>query len=212
MEQAVSALLLAAGSSSRMGQTKQLLKLGDKTVIRHCIDALAGGGVNEIVVVVAACGNLLVHHLRGLPVSIAVNDTPYSDMAESVRAGLKQLRHYTSSVLVCLSDHPLVSAETIRFLLREHREFPGAVIIPEYEGKRGHPSLFPRSILDEIFSGVTLRDIVRKDPSRVRLAPIGDEGVVLDMDTQKDYAMILERYQSNSRYVPESTLRLSSGK
>ena len=45
MEQPVSALLLAAGSSSRMGQTKQLLRLGDKTVIRHCIDALVEAGV-----------------------------------------------------------------------------------------------------------------------------------------------------------------------
>jgi CTP:molybdopterin cytidylyltransferase MocA len=193
-----------------MGQTKQLLRLGDKTVIRHCIDALVGGGVNEILVVVAACGNRLTPHLRGLPVSIAVNETPYSDMAESVRAGLKQLRHYTSSVLVCLSDHPLVSAETIRFVIREHREFPDAIIIPEYDGRRGHPSLFPRSLLDEIFSGVTLRDIVRRDPARVRLAPVRDEGVVLDMDTRKDYAMILKRYQSNSKYIPECTVKISS--
>ncbi len=180
-----------------MGQTKQLLKLGDKTVIRHCIDSLVDGGVNEILVVVGACGNKLAPHLRGLPVSIAVNETPYSDMAESVRTGLKQLRHYTSPVLVCLSDQPLVSPETVRLILREHRAFPDAIIIPEYEGKRGHPSLFPRSALDDIFSGATLRDIVKKDPDRVRLAPVRDEGVLLDMDTRKDYAMILKRYQSN---------------
>ena len=132
-------------------------------------------------------------------------------MAESIRVGLKQLRHYPSSVLVCLSDHPLVSADTIRFILREHRAFPDAIIIPEYDGRRGHPSLFPRSVLDEIFSGITLRDIVRKDPARVRLAPVGDEGVVLDMDTRQDYAMILKRYQSSSRYVPEFTVKFSCG-
>src|SRR5512143_2698840 len=121
METPVSALLLAAGSSSRMGQIKQLLKLGDKTVIRRCIDALVGGGVNEIVGVIAAfCGGI-ASHSRGVPVSIALNETPYSDMAESVRVGLKQIRHYTSSVLVCLSDHPVVSAETVRSILREHR-------------------------------------------------------------------------------------------
>lgn len=187
-----------------MGQTKQLLRLGDKTVIRHCIDALVGGGVNEIVVVVAGCRTGLAPHLRGLPVSIAVNETPYSDMAESVRAGLKQLRHYTSSVLVCLSDHPLVSAETIRFILREHRKYPDAIIIPVYGGRRGHPSLFPRSVLDEIFSGVTLRDIVRRDAARVKPVLVADEGVVLDMDTRKDYAMILKRYQSNSGHIPDS--------
>ncbi|HSB33972.1 MAG TPA: nucleotidyltransferase family protein [Nitrospirota bacterium] len=199
METPVSALLLAAGSSSRMGQIKQLLKLGDKTVIRRCSDALVGGGVNEIVVVIAACRGGLAPHLRGLPVSIAVNETPYSDMAESVRIGLKQIRHYTSSVLVCLSDNPLVSAETVRSILREHQAFPGKIIVPEYDGRRGHPSLFPRNILDEIFTGVTLRDIVRKDPSRVRPVTVGDEGVVLDMDTREDYEMILNRFQKNVR-------------
>lgn len=180
-----------------MGQTKQLLKLGDKTVIRHCIDALVAGGVSEILVVIAACRSGLAPHLRGLPVSIAVNETPYSDMAESVRTGLKRLRHYTSSVLVCLSDHPLVSAETIKSLLREHRAHPHAIIIPEFKGRRGHPSLFPRHILDEIFTGSTLRDIVRRDPARVKPVAVGDEGVVLDMDTRKDYEMILKRYQAD---------------
>ena len=182
-----------------MGQTKQLLKLGDKTVIRRCIDTLVGGGVNEILVVIAACRGGLAPHLRGLPVSIAVNETPYSDMAESVRVGLKQLRHYTSPVLVCLSDHPLVAAETVRLILRQHRAFPGNIIIPEFDGRRGHPCLFPRSVIDEIFSGITLRDIVRRAPARVRPVTVGDEGVVLDMDTRQDYEVILKRFQTNVR-------------
>jgi molybdenum cofactor cytidylyltransferase len=182
-----------------MGQIKQLLKLGDKTVIRRCVDALEDGGVNEIVVVIGGCRGGLAPHLRGLPVSIAVNETPYSDMAESVRTGMKQLHYDDSSVLVCLSDHPLVSGETVRSILREHRAFPDKIIVPEYGGRRGHPSLFPRNVLEEIFTGVTLRDIVRKDPSRVRPVAVGDEGVVLDMDTRQDYEMILKRFQRNVR-------------
>src|SRR5512144_116140 len=102
METPVSALLLAAGSSSRMGQIKQLLRLGDKPVIRHCIDALVDAGLQEILVVVGSCGNELAPHLSGLPVAVAVNETPRSDMAESVRTGIRQLRSYSSAVLVCL--------------------------------------------------------------------------------------------------------------
>jgi CTP:molybdopterin cytidylyltransferase MocA len=192
----VSALLLAAGSSTRMGQTKQLLPLGHKPVIIHCIDALVEAGIGEIAVVISSCRNGLAEHLRGLPVLVAVNENPGSDMAESVRSGLHRLQSFSSAVLVCLCDHPLVTPETIRNLVREHGRFPGDIIIPEFQGKRGHPSLFPRHLLDEIFSAKTLRDIVREYPSRVRLVPVRDEGVVLDMDEPRDYTAILKRYLS----------------
>ncbi len=196
MELPVSAILLAAGSSRRMGRTKQLLLLGDKPVISHCVDALMEAGISEITVVVNACGNGLADHLRGLSVAVAVNDNADSDMAKSVRTGIKRLRNSSSAVLICLSDHPLVAPETIKMIVYEHQTSPDAIIIPEHHGRRGHPSLFPRRILDEIFSGVTLRDIVRKDPARVRLVPVQDEGVVLDMDTPEDYAAILKHYES----------------
>ncbi len=178
-----------------MGQTKQLLLLGDKPVVRHCIDSLREAGIREIVVVINACGNGLAEHLRGLPVAVAVNENADSDMAESVRTGIKRLRISSSSVLICLSDHPLVASETIKTIVYEHQTFPDAIIIPEYDGRRGHPSLFPRRILDHIFTGITLRDIVRKDPARVRLVPVQDKGVVLDMDTPEDYAAILKHYK-----------------
>ncbi len=179
-----------------MGRTKQLLPLGDKPAVRHCLDSLMEAGVREIVVVINACGNGLAGHLRGLPVAVAVNENADSDMAESVRTGIKRLRKSSSAVLICLSDHPLVAPETIETIAYEHQTSPNAIIIPEYHGRRGHPSLFPRRILDTIFSGITLRDIVRKDPNRVRLVPVQDEGVVLDMDTPEDYAAILKHYES----------------
>lgn len=179
-----------------MGRTKQLLLLGDKPVIKHCVDALIEAGISDIAVVINACGNGLAEHLRGLPVSVAVNDNPDSDMADSVRRGIKRLRDSSSAALVCLSDHPLVSAETIKLLICTHRAFPDAIIVPEYRGRRGHPSLFPRHILDEIFSGITLRGIVKRDPARVRIVPVQDEGVTLDMDTPEDYAAILKHYGS----------------
>ncbi len=109
MEPPVSAILLAAGSSRRMGRTKQLLLLGDKPVVKHCVDSLWEAGIREIVVVINACGNGLAEHLRGLPVTVAVNENADSDMAESVRIGIKRLRKFSAAVLICLSDHPLVA-------------------------------------------------------------------------------------------------------
>jgi len=170
-----------------MGRTKQLLLLGDKPVVRRCLDALLDAGVRDIVVVIGVQGGDIAETLRGTPVSILVNDVPNSDMAESMRIGLRGLGLKPTGVLVCLSDHPLVSTKTISALCNEHRADQEKIIVPVYNGRRGHPTLFPATIIQELFSGMTLRDIIRSNPQRVRSVEVDDEGVVLDMDTEEDY-------------------------
>ena len=189
----VSAVLLAAGSSARMGRPKQLLPLNDKPVIRHCIDTIIASGVREIVVVVNPVVQAVAEALSGLPVCIAINDNRDSDMAGSARVGLKSVDQAASAVLVCLVDHPLASAETMKLLMRAHAETPGKIILPAHHNRRGHPGLFPISILNELFVVDTLRDIVRRDAGRVRVIDVPDEGVVLDMDTPEDYERVLKR-------------------
>lgn len=193
MEPIVSAVLLAAGLSSRMGRTKQLLVLGDKPVVRRCLDTLLDAGVRDIVVVIGLQGGDITETLRGAPVNILVNDIPNSDMAESMRIGLRGLSHKPTGVLVCLSDHPLVSTKTVSVLCNEHRVDQEKIIVPVYNGRRGHPTLFPATIIQELFSGMTLRDIIRSDPQRVRSVDVDDEGVVLDMDTEEDYRNMAEK-------------------
>jgi molybdenum cofactor cytidylyltransferase len=176
-----------------MGRPKQLLPLGGKPVIRHCIDAILGADIRDIVVVLGPGGITTAQTLRGLPVDIVVNGNARSEMADSVRIGLSALDGFSSGVLICLVDHPLVSAGTMKTVIQAHREAPDKIIIPAYNGRRGHPSLFPASILKEIFSDVTLRDIVRRDQGRVLVIEVPDEGVVLDMDTREDYEQVLKR-------------------
>jgi CTP:molybdopterin cytidylyltransferase MocA len=179
-----------------MGQPKLLRPLGDKPVIRHCIDTLVAADVRDIVAVVSISGNGIREILSGLPATIAVNNIPGSDMAESVRTGLRALKGSPSGVLACLSDHPLVSPETIRSIIRQHRKTPGVILIPVYQGKRGHPTLFPINIISDLFTGpyITLRDIIQKNAPLVRAIDVDDEGVVLDMDTEEDYHKILHKF------------------
>lgn len=198
MEPPVSAMLLAAGSSRRMGQTKQLLPLDDKPVIGCCVDALLAAHISDIVVVVSGPDNGIAAVLRGLPVTLAVNAVPDSDMAESVRSGLPALDRSSSGVLICLSDHPLVKPATILALIAEHRKAPDTIIIPCFDGRRGHPSLFPKKALQELYTAGTLREIVRKDPQRVRTIDRDDEGIVLDMDTPAEYQDIVERVKTKN--------------
>jgi len=190
------AILLAAGKSRRMGSCKQLLPLGDGTVIGRCIGALAKGGAGEIVVVVSEEGQGVVEEARKYPVTIVVNPDSGGDMASSVRAGRDALTSGASGVIVCPCDYPLVSAGTISRLIEEHGHSPENIIVPCHQERRGHPLLFPRSILSELENDLILRDLVRRDSNRIRCFEAGDPGVLLDMDTPEDYRRISSLLQS----------------
>jgi molybdenum cofactor cytidylyltransferase len=192
----VSAILLAAGSSRRMGRLKQLLPLGSKLIIRHCLDNLAVAGIKNTVVVLGQNGAEILDCVKELPVKVVFNKTPESEMAESVRIGLRALHEPSSGVLVHLSDHPLVSVETLKSLVQCHIESPDRIIIPLHKGRKGHPTLFPKPVIEEVFEGLNLRDIVNRDSSRARFLNVVDEGVVLDMDTEEDYQRILKKMET----------------
>jgi molybdenum cofactor cytidylyltransferase len=176
-----------------MGQLKQLLPLGSKSIIRHCLDNLAAAGIENIVVVIGHNGSGILDSIKEVPVRVVFNKTPDSEMAESVRIGLRALNEFPSGVLVHLSDHPLVSVETLKSLVQCHVESPDRIIIPLYKERRGHPPLFPKPVVEEVFDGLNLRDIVDKDLNRIRFQNVDDEGVVLDIDTPEDYKRIWER-------------------
>jgi CTP:molybdopterin cytidylyltransferase MocA len=104
------------------------------------------GGAPEVIAVIA--GNSGTGRaLNGLPVRIVCNREQKSDMAGSVRVGLRDVRESATGVLVCLADHPLVSPDTVRLLLEEHAARPERIIIPVHCGRRGHPTLFPRAVI-----------------------------------------------------------------
>lgn len=194
MELHVAAIVLAAGSSTRMGASKQLLPFGSKPVIRHCVDTLTDAGIGDIVVVCGAKHEACREALQGSGAAVALNTAPDSQMADSVRVGLAALDKPCTGVLVSLADHPLISSETVQSIVSLHSRAPGRIIIPAFEGRRGHPVLFPFAILQEIRELPTLRDIVRRDAGRVLEAAVPDEGVVLDMDTEQDYRAIIGRF------------------
>ena len=181
-----------------MGTPKQLLLLGDKPVIRWCADTILASGVQDLVVVVNAEGEQIVQVLKGLSVKVVRNDVADSQMADSVRIGVRALDDRVAGVLICLSDHPLIAPETFRSVIQAHHREPDKIIIPCQGGRRGHPALFPRTILNEILAGGTLRDIIGKDGRRVGQVDVDDEGVLRDMDTVQDYQKVREIFTGRS--------------
>ncbi|MBI5847270.1 MAG: nucleotidyltransferase family protein [Nitrospirae bacterium] len=179
-----------------MGQLKQLLPLGSLTAIEHCINAVISAGVTDIVVVIGPHGEEISAAIGHKPVMLAANPDRGSDMAASVRVGLNCLKDHLSSVLVFPVDHPLVRPDTIKTLLAGHQKNPKAILIPSHARRRGHPTLFPRKVIQEIFECSSLRKIIGRNESVIEYLDVQDRGVMLDMDTPEDYALILQEYAS----------------
>jgi molybdenum cofactor cytidylyltransferase len=181
-----------------MGRPKQLLPVNGTPAIRKCLETVIAAGLTDIVVVTGAHGARVEAVIADLPVRIVRNDRPEGEMVESVRLGLRRGPSCSSSILLCLADHPLVTPETLRMLLRQHEVLPACIIIPRYGDRRGHPCVFPRSLIDEVLLGKTLREVIQLHADSIRLVNVADEGVVLDMDTPEEYHAVVSR----KRQVP----------
>ncbi|MDH4231816.1 MAG: NTP transferase domain-containing protein, partial [Nitrospirota bacterium] len=96
-------------------------------------------------------------------------------------------------VMVCLSDHPLVTVETFNTLLHIHEQKPEKILIPEYNGGKVHSVLFPVQIIRQVFSRLYLREIISGCHVRAKHIQVMDEGILFDMYTREDHENILKR-------------------
>lgn len=175
-----------------MGKCKQLLPFEGKTVIAHCLETLLAGGIEELIVVVSPAGEKVARAARDYPTQVVRNAEPDGDMAASVRTGRDVLSPAVTGVVVALCDYPLVTAGTIACLVAAHRLNPAGIIIPSHNGRRGHPPLFPRKLLDKLTAPRTLRDLLRENVERIEHMAVADQGVLIDMDTPEDYQRVIE--------------------
>ena len=189
---AISAVLLAAGRSRRMGAFKPLLPFGGRTVVEACVERLRAAGVGEVVVVLGHRASEVRARLEGIspPVRFALNDEPASEMGVSVARGVEKVSEGAGALLVALVDQPAIPPEAVRKIVGAWRETGARLVVPEHAGRGGHPVLVDLSLREEL---------LRLDPSRglrglfdVRRAevlrvPVGSPYVTRDMDTWEDY-------------------------
>lgn len=195
------AIVLAAGKASRMGESKVILPIGNKLVIQHCIDNLINAGINNIILVINDNGKDIVKAAGAPPVAVVINNKKDSDMAESVRTGMRLIKNNKASVLISLADQPLIKSKTIKKIINTSFSMPEKIIIPVYKNKKGHPTLFPITLLKKIKQLNSLRDIILIEKENICYLDIEDKGIILDMDTPDDYNNILRIY---GEYHPSS--------
>jgi CTP:molybdopterin cytidylyltransferase MocA len=185
----ISAILLAAGRSRRMGAFKPLLPFGDRTVIECCITNLQAADVTDIVVVVGHRAEDIRAHLSTQNLTFAVNPDPDSPMGVSITRGIESLHAGAAGLLIALVDHPGVPAEVISAVVGAWRK--GARLVqPEYEGHGGHPVLIDLAYRNELLAldpAGGLRPFFTAHRAEVRRVPVRSPYVARDMDTWKDY-------------------------
>jgi molybdenum cofactor cytidylyltransferase len=196
------AVVLAAGTSSRMGQPKQLMQWGEKPMVRHIVETLIAGGVEPggVVVVVGHRRDEVEAALAGLPVVFAFNpDYADGSMLRSLQVGVRLLEsapaHY-DAVLIALSDQPQITASITRKVIEHWRATEAWVVAPSFGRRRGHPILFARHTWPDILNAPPIgspRDILDKLADKVVYVEAPDDAVLRDIDTPEDYRRELER-------------------
>lgn len=195
----ISAIILAAGQSVRMGDdNKLLLPFRDSTIIENTVDQVTGSNVGETIVVLGHEAERVRPLLEGKPVTVVENSDYREGMGSSLKAGLARVSKSATGVMICLTDLPLVESEDLNRLLGEFEAgSEETIVVPFHEGQRGNPVLFSAIYRDEVMQtrGPVggCRGIVKRYPERVVAVAMETDHVVYDVDTPEDYARLIGR-------------------
>ena len=203
MNKAVTALVLCAGESSRMGSPKALLPWGNTCVLGHILEQVEAAGIHRIIVVTGAHDKAI----RAISPKVAsvchTNPDWRSGMGSSIRTGVIAARQQFEALegyLILLGDQPLLRPSYIKKMLLAFTEDPGGIVASKYPEGAGVPALFPDAYsgaLLELSDSGGARALLRSDATRIRLQPPSDSG--RDMDTPEAYQKLLETWNKRQQ-------------
>jgi molybdenum cofactor cytidylyltransferase len=188
----VSAILLAAGRSERMGAFKPLLPFGKTTVIESCIDYLRKGGIREIIVVVGHRAGEIKERLKDADLTFATNPDPESEMGVSIAHGIQHLSASARATLIALTDQPAIPPSIVNLLTAEWHD-GNRIVKPEFEGRGGHPVLIDLCFANELQRldpEGGLKSFFEAHYEEVRRVSVGSPFIARDVDTWDDYTAL----------------------
>jgi molybdenum cofactor cytidylyltransferase len=186
---AVAALLLAAGSATRMGRNKVLLRLGGETVLRRAARAALAAGLDPVLVVLGHEADRAEAELAGLPVRVVRNPRHDLGINTSLSSGAEAVPDGAEAAVVLLADMPGVDAALIRQVVSRYRETGAPLVTALYGGIPAPPTLYDRSLLPELRGGEGEgrgRELVRRHWERAEKVAC-PESALADLDVPADY-------------------------
>lgn len=188
----IGAVVLAAGMSARMGESKVLLPWGErKTIIEHIVEQLINSRVEHIVVVTGHMAKEVKQVVEPMGVQV-VNNRSYKtgEMLSSIKTGLRALPESAAASLIVLGDQPRIQPKVIYQVMTAYAEGQGEIIVPSFEMRRGHPVLISRRYWQEILAlpgKGSMRDVMNAHQDRIAYVNVDTDSVLRDVDTPADY-------------------------
>ncbi|MGC1475389.1 MAG: nucleotidyltransferase family protein, partial [Terriglobales bacterium] len=189
----IGAVILAAGTSARMGEAKQLLRLGEATVLNQVVNNVCGSSVDEIVIVLGHQAETIKQSIATESLKVVVNESYRQGMGTSLRAGLSALPSEVDAALIVLADQPFVRSATFDQIIDHYQQSNAQIVIPVYKGFRGNPVLLDRSVFPEVMAltgDIGCRAIFGNHPEGIAKVPVEDIGILLDLDSKDDVARL----------------------
>jgi len=186
----ISAILLAAGESKRMGKLKQLMPLGGKSILEHSIDNFLASRVSEVIVVLGCEARVVVKKVAARPVKIAMNPAYREGMSGSIVRGLDLVSDGGRAVMLALADQPFVDSRVIDRMIDEFNTHNKGIVVPVYKGRRGNPIIFAikyRGELSRLRGDTGGRAIIDQHLDDILEIDTGSEAIFVDIDDMSSY-------------------------
>ncbi|GAB4539418.1 MAG: hypothetical protein Fur002_04520 [Anaerolineales bacterium] len=186
----ITAIVLAAGESKRMGQPKMTLNWGKKSVIQTVIGSLQAAGLSDVLVVTGGAREQ-VEALIGQSAQTIYNENyANGEMLVSIQVGLRAKMREASAALICLGDQPQMQERSAREILQAWNQHKRRIIIPSYQKRRGHPWLIAQELWSEVLAlraPQTMRDFFEKHRGDIFHLAVNTPTILQDLDTPADY-------------------------
>ena len=196
MSSTLHVIVLAAGASSRLGQPKQLVRIGGRPALHRVVSSATSVAGHGVTVVIGSHANELSRLLAHSPASVIVNRHWEEGMASSIRCGLGALPAACDAVLILLGDQVAITVDDLKRLTAAWNEQQGSIAAATYEQHVGVPAIFPRTFfseLSELRGDQGARRILERNSYRLIRVPMPNAGI--DLDTPEDLAAIIQRFE-----------------
>jgi molybdenum cofactor cytidylyltransferase len=184
-------IVLAAGSSTRMGTQKLLLPYREDTIIGTVVNQVLASKVDRIMVVLGADHLEVKAALNGQPVEFCHNREHKKGMLSSVMCGVRSLPEDANAALIFLGDQPEISSRVTDAVIEAYNEDIKGIVVPVHEHRRGHPLLIDlkyRKEIDRLDLEQGLRALMHQFPEDVLEVEVDAPGILVDIDTKEDYS------------------------
>lgn len=188
----ISAIVLAAGESKRMGQTKQLLDWEGRTILQRVMENLSCSRVDEVILVLGHEAERILRTLDTRKVKVVINRNYKEGMITSIQQGLINLNDQAEAFFIVLADQPAVGPQIFDRLVSEFQRVTPrkSIVLPAFQSRRGHPALFSAKYRKEalhIKGDVGFRQVLQEHPEEILTVEMDTDFILQDIDTPDDY-------------------------